>query len=169
MDQSTEKRKRSKLTANVVVDTRENKPWTFELKLPSNLAIGSMEIRKLDAGDYSLVGFDEPGPNSIIIERKQSLEEFLGNLGRHWERFERELEKLSQYGTALIIIEDDLKTAYSRFRKTKFFNMPPEFIIKRIADIQCRYSVSTHFLSNRTYAQKFCLNMFKYFLLEHGT
>lgn len=163
------KRKKQPIVANVIIDTRENKPWDFNIKLPSNLSLGTLS-QKLNAGDYSLIGYSDPAidKTTLIIERKNSLEEFLGNIGKNYDRFVRELELLSAYTYPLIIIEDDLRSAYARFQKSAYFNLPPEYVIKRINEFYFDYGVTTLFLSNRTIAQKYVLNFFKYFLVKHG-
>ena len=157
------------IVGNIIVDTREAKPYNFELKPPSGFAVGELIEQGLKAGDYTLEGYSDPsaGP-SIIIERKGSFEEFLGNIGKHWERFQRELEKLEPFTIKKIVIEDDLKTAYGRYKKTKFFNFPPSYILKRISEIEMIYGVTTIFVTNRTYGQQYVLNLFKQFLITHG-
>jgi len=155
----------------IIRDTRETSPWDFEGSIPSKLDIVTIYDDTLDAGDYSIVGYDLPNDTcSIIIERKRSLEEFIGNIGKNWDRFQRELEKLSLYEYKYIIIEDDLHNAYSRYKSSRtYFNMPPEFIISRISDINIRYGVSTHFLTQKYYAQRYALNLFKYVVTKDNS
>jgi ERCC4-type nuclease len=150
----------------VIVDTREKNPWTFEGEMPSNLHIKKIYSDKLEAGDYTIVGYDLEGDDyGIVIERKNSLEEFIGNIGRGWDRFKIELEKMSKYRTAVIIIEDDLKDSFSKYKsKTghgRYFNVSPNFIVKRIAEIKSRYKVSTYFMSNKYFAQRLACNLFR--------
>jgi ERCC4-type nuclease len=68
----------------VVVDTREQEPYSFDSDKVS-------AVRKaLPAGDYSLVGLEE----RVAVERK-SLTDFVSTVIRGRKRFHRELEKLS--------------------------------------------------------------------------
>ena len=68
----------------VVTDTREQLPYLF----PGC----RLSIRKLDAGDYSLEGYEDV----ISVERK-SASDFFGSITQDRERFERELERLQSY------------------------------------------------------------------------
>ena len=150
----------------VVVDTREKDPWSFDGEMPSGLHIKKVFVDKLDAGDYSIVGYDLDGDDyGVIIERKNSLVEFIGNIGKGWERFQAELEKLSKYKIAAIIIEDDLKDSFARYKSRsgygKYFNVSPNFIIKRVSEIKSRYGISTYFMSNKYFAQRLACSLFK--------
>ena len=42
------------------------------------------------------------------IERKAKMEEFLGNIGSNWERFKRELDKLSEFEKPAIMLDTNL-------------------------------------------------------------
>ena len=151
----------------VVIDTREKDPWKFERSnLPSDLHIKKIFVDKLDAGDYTIVGFDLEGDDyGVVVERKNSLEEFIGNIGRNWDRFKAELEKMSKFHTAVIVVEDDMSEAYKKYNSKgqygKYFNVPPSFIIKRVAEIQSRYGIPTYFFSNKSNAERFACNLFK--------
>ena len=71
----------SAIFANVIIDNQEKKPWDFSGKLPSKLSIKSTSVKNLDYGDYTLDGYDKPEfKDSLIIERKASAEELLGNV-----------------------------------------------------------------------------------------
>lgn len=80
----------------VVVDTREQAPWTF--------TSGRVETvrRCLPAGDYSVEGFE----GSIAVERK-SLGDFVNTvIGKDSrERWKRELDKLRAYRLAAVVVE----------------------------------------------------------------
>jgi len=168
-----EKRKKSKLIdISIIVDTREQTPWKFDNKLPSKLSINTIYIDTLEAGDYTIVGYDLPADDfSIIVERKNSLIEFIGNVGnkKGWTRFQKELEKLSLYKNAFVVIEDDLNNAYSRYKcrrgRDKYFNVPPEFLLKKFAEIKIKFGVDVCLMSNPSISEKFVLNLFKNTLL----
>ncbi|MBC8284970.1 MAG: ERCC4 domain-containing protein [Nitrospinae bacterium] len=157
---------RNAIPVAVIVDTREKDPWTFEGELPSNLYIKQIYSDKLEAGDYCIIGYElDSDDYGLVIERKASLEEFINNLGKGWDRFKLELEKMSKYHTSVIIIEDDLSKAFSRYKSRsgygKYFNVSPNFIIKRISEIQTEYGVSTYFMSTKYMAQRLACSLFK--------
>ena len=67
-----------------------------------------------------------------VNERKKDLIEFIGNIGnkKGWERFQRELEIMSEYASPHIIIADDLSEGYKRYKtrygRNKYFNVVPD-------------------------------------------
>jgi ERCC4-type nuclease len=155
------------LDVNIIIDTREKRPWEFK-SVPSGMNINNIYHDKLDAGDYCLLGLEFPEQDfSVIIERKAKMEEFLGNIGYNWKRFKRELEKLSEFERPAIIVEDDMSKAYARYKSSRgrrrgYFNLPPEFIIKRISEIYIDYGVPVFFASSRSMGERFALNFFKH-------
>lgn len=171
---STERKKALKtlketVYANVIIDSREKKPWDFSDGLPSDFFVKGSEIKALPCGDYSLEGFSDT--NGIIIERKNSLEEIIGNFGKNWDRFQNELDKLAQYKRAYIIVEDDLRDSFARYAvrnplKGKYFTLSPDFILKRVCEIDYKWNVKTLFLSNKYFAKKYVCNMFKQLIVE---
>lgn len=108
----------------IIIDTRETWPLEF-----------SPEIRtvrkKLDEGDYSLVGYED----RISIERK-TLSDLCGSLGKGRERFERELLRLARYEFAAIIIESNWKTIirgsfpFSRMKPAPIIGSLMSFVLK---------------------------------------
>lgn len=84
----------SKISLRVVVDTREQAPFTF-MGLPVKVSVGSLE-----AGDYSLAGFER----RVAVERKV-LQDLVGCLSGERARFERELARLRGYDAAAVVIE----------------------------------------------------------------
>lgn len=85
----------------IVIDTREQKNWTFE---PKQVSV----VRKaLVAGDYSLEGLE----SRVAIERK-SLGDFVGTVIHDWIRFRKELVRLSGYDVAAVVVEANLEQVY---------------------------------------------------------
>ncbi len=78
----------------VVVDTREQTPYLFPRC--------RISIRKLDAGDYSLEGYEDV----LSIERK-SASDFYGSITQGRDRFKRELERLRNYKFKGLVIEEE--------------------------------------------------------------
>lgn len=157
----------------IIRDTREKvkKGWFFEESVrPSSVDNITILSDTLDAGDYSLVGYDLPNDDdSIIIERKASVDELLGNIGTNWERFKTELEQLSKYKHAYLIIEDDMSKVLEKYEsiRVSWFNISPAFIITRVSHIEMNFNVKVKFLTNRLYAQRFVLNLFKHIRTKH--
>ena len=86
----------------VLVDSREQQPWGFS---------SGVETRrcKLDAGDYSLLGFAD----RVSVERKH-LNDFVNTLIHRRKRFYRELEKLRAFEFRFIVVEADIKDVLDR-------------------------------------------------------
>jgi ERCC4-type nuclease len=60
-----------------------------------------MITKKLDTGDYSLLGFED----KICIERKASTAELATNLGQDKHRFMAEIERMKPFPHKFIILE----------------------------------------------------------------
>lgn len=84
-----------------MIDTREQRPWTFE---PRQVVVCR---RGLPAGDYSLEGLE----GRVAIERK-SLGDFVDTVIHNWLRFRKELNRLSGYDVAAVVVEADLGQVY---------------------------------------------------------
>lgn len=79
----------------ILIDTREQSPWTFE---------GAQTMRSaLPAGDYSIDGLTD----AIAIERK-SLQDWVNTIIHNRERFHKECVKLANMPHVCIIIESAL-------------------------------------------------------------
>lgn len=79
----------------ISVDTREKMPW----KIPKGIR---SVCRKLDQGDYSVVGHE----HEVAVERK-SLDDYVSTvLGRdNAARWQAELERLKDYKLKFIVVE----------------------------------------------------------------
>ena len=80
----------------IVVDSREQKPLPFR----KSKLVTEVITRKLDAGDYSIDGYD----NKIAIERK-SIPDLYGTLGKGHKRFQRELERAKDMKYFAILVD----------------------------------------------------------------
>jgi ERCC4-type nuclease len=78
------------MTRRIVIDTREQRPYSFE---------GSVR-KALPSGDYSIEGLE----SCFAIERK-SLDDWVNTVLRSRSRFTRELIRLRDYEFAAIVIE----------------------------------------------------------------
>lgn len=85
----------------IYVDTRE-KPQAIQ-KILAYFDQHGVEVvrRKLDEGDYKL---DPDGP--VTVDRKQNLQEVVGNLTWERDRFQRELRRAAYKGeTVYVLVE----------------------------------------------------------------
>lgn len=95
--------------AAFVIDTREQAPYAFD-GFP-------VIVKKLDAGDYSIEGFE----NTFVVERKSKVDAY-GCVGASRDRFKRCLDRLSRLKRAVIVIEstfESFQTPPSRTMITK--------------------------------------------------
>lgn len=138
----------------IVVDTREQNPYSFEWVKDVSPA-DTVERRKLDAGDYSLAGHE----HEIAIERKTHADAY-GCLGRGRARFKREIERLARYRYAAIVIECDLRS---------FLDQPPNSALNPKAAINTliswdvRFGVRTIFAGSRQFAEVYVYRILQRF------
>lgn len=123
----------------IVVDTREQTPWTFEGQQVSTVR------RKLTAGDYSIEGFE----NRVAIERK-SLDDWTGTVLRERSRFYRELELLRALDFRCVIIESGVREIMEH-RYTSRMN--PEAVLGFVAEVAVAQNVPVYLAGSRAEAQ----------------
>ena len=91
----------------VVIDTREQAPFDFSAM---NNWIGGTVRRKLDVGDYSIVGMER----LLRVERK-SLTDLITTLMQWRKRFFKECEALARFRHSALLVEatyEDVKSFY---------------------------------------------------------
>jgi len=120
----------------IVVDSREQRPFLFS---------GAVR-RKLDAGDYSVVGLED----KVAVERK-TLQDLFGTVGGGRARFERELLRLAEYEYAAIVIEADLHEIAAG--PPPHSRMSPKSVIASLIAWSMRHDVHVWFASDRAHAQ----------------
>jgi hypothetical protein len=131
----------------VIIDTREQQPWTFEEYVVAN--------KKLDTGDYSIEGLE----NIFAIERKKSINEIANNIVE--PRFKDVLARLAQLKYSFLLLEFGMtdvlyypigsnlpKRMWSKVKIT------PAFIMKNILDWQLKYNIKVMFCNNASNAEK---------------
>jgi len=119
----------------VVVDTREQEPYTFES--------GCTEVvrRALPAGDYSVEGHED----SVAVERK-TLEDFVSTVIRSRKRFTKELRRLSEYDAACVVVEADLRDILGgRYRS----GAHPNAVLGALLSIVVDFGIPVFFCSDR--------------------
>lgn len=124
---------------HIVVDTREQTPWTFEGQ-------GMETLRaKLEAGDYSIEGLE----TRVAIERK-SLDDWTGTVLRDRARFYRELALLRAYEFRCVIIEAGVREIMAGHYKS---GANPDAILGFVAEVAVCQSVPVYLAGSRAEAQ----------------
>lgn len=100
----------------VLVDTRENTPF--------DLSVFGFKCERatLKTGDYSLKGLE----HQVVIERK-SLPDLLGCICQQRERFERELTRLKEFDSRVVIVSASEKVIERG--KWKYSKVTPKQVI----------------------------------------
>lgn len=127
----------------IVVDTREQKPYSFASISPSPIIITST----LKSGDYSIQGYED----QITIERK-SLIDCFSSFGKGRKRFEAELARMSCYTFAAVVIEADWQTIL-RFPPSRS-KLNSKTIYTSVIAWQIRYGIHFWAVPNRAFAEK---------------
>ena len=123
----------------VIIDTREQAPWSF----PEHLV---KSVRgTLKTGDYALESDSE-----FAIERK-SLSDFLGTISSGWERFQREIQRMENFRSKIIIVEGTFSNVCFMYKdgqiitpQHQHYKLAPHFVCKRIAEL-CLNNVNVLF------------------------
>jgi hypothetical protein len=89
----------------VIRDTREQEGYTFEKFTGRYTSCNGMIVKKLDTGDYSLLGLED----KLCIERKGKVSELAINLGKDKYRFLREIERMKDFPFKFLILEFSLQ------------------------------------------------------------
>jgi len=124
----------------VIVDSREQTPWTFQ----GQEGI-TTERAKLEAGDYSVAGLE----HRVAIERK-SLDDWTGTVLRDRTRFYRELELLRAYDFRCVIIESSVREILQKNYRSQ---VPPASVLGFVAEVSVAQSVPVYLAGGRVEAQ----------------
>jgi len=129
----------------VIVDSREQKPYRFP----------RYEVKMLPTGDYSIFGLED----KITIERKSHKDAF-SSVGNRRDRFRRELERMSDFDYAAIVVEADIKT----FLETPAFSrMQPKPALNTLIAWSVKYGVHLFFAGDRLYGNALTLRLLEKF------
>jgi len=132
----------------IIVDTREQRPYEFENSIR----------RALPAGDYSLKGYEK----KIAVERKTKTDAY-GTIGKDRKRFIRELERLSSYEYAAIVIESSLR---SFLDVPAFSELNPKSAINSLISWSIRYNIHVFFGCNRALSRALVYRILEKFYRE---
>ncbi len=125
----------------IVIDTREQEPWGFDCPTVR---------RKLGAGDYSVDGLEA----AVAVERK-SQSDFASTVIHHFERFAAELDRLSRYEAACIVVEADLDAVLRGRAVGDLRGVAPESILGAAVYITLRWGVPVFWCGSRPAARAF--------------
>jgi len=146
-----------------IADTRDKDEyrWTFS-SFTKDKEFEGVEIKKLDVGDYSIVGLED----ILAIERKKSVEEIANNISKNDEaRFKRELIKLKEFKYPFLICEF---TIHDLFRGSRYTSLSPAYVLSVLMEIETVYGINVHFAGKE--AEALCYRiMRKVWFLEKGS
>lgn len=134
----------------VIVDTREQEPYTFDPRL------ATVVRHALPAGDYSAQGLE----TVVAVERK-SLDDFVSTLIHARGRFYRELQTLASYRAACVVVEAGLSDVLAhRYRGAAH----PSAVLGSALAILLDFRIPVLFCSSR---QAACHFVQQYLLAAH--
>ena len=138
---------------HIVVDTREQRPFTFT---GASIYEGTVvEAGALNVGDYSVKGLE----HLVSVERK-ALPDLIQCLSGSRERFERELERARGLEAFAVIVEADFEAvAKGQYRS----QLRPHAAVQSIASFMSRMRVPFWFCGSRPAAEYCCWS----FLRQH--
>jgi ERCC4-type nuclease len=159
----TDKQKSDILDGMIVVcDTREQKnqhilDWFKLNKIP-------YIIRKLDTADYTVEFKNNPELNGIVlVERKNSLDEIIGNFTTNRERFINEFERLKDEDICHIVIEGSTWTQV--INGTYRSKLPSNSLVANLMTWTHRYNVGL-WLVKKSESPYVIYNLLKYGVRE---
>lgn len=125
----------------ILVDTREQRPFTFEHeRYDVQIQPGALSV-----GDYSLHGLTD----KVAVERK-SLPDLVQCLGRERERFERELQRGAALDAFAVVVEAGwADLAGGNFRN----KLNPHAACQSVLAFMSRYRVPFLFAGSRAAAE----------------
>ena len=136
----------------VFVDSREQQPW--------DLSPMRTETTTLATGDYS------SACGRYLLERKNGIDELISCMTSGRERFERELERMQAFESAIVLVEsayDELATGQYRSRMNR------DSALATLVAWQQRYQIPFQFCGSRTEAERFAQSYFHQQLRNHLT
>ena len=130
----------------IIIDTREQQPWTFRRPL----------VTTLKTGDYSVIGFEDV----ICIERKAKVAEIAANFIQ--DRFWNEMERMSSFKKKVMICEfTEAQIAIypkgsniPRWRQ-RYIRVKPPYLFSCIEKIRNDYGIEVLFFDDKSQANIF--------------
>jgi ERCC4-type nuclease len=143
----------STVAFQIVVDTREQQPYAFACPTVH---------RKLDAGDYSVVGHED----AVAVERK-SLQDFTHTVIHESNRFNIELRKLAVCDASCVVVEADLDDVLRGRATTQLRAVAPASVLGAALHITLRYGVPVFWCGSRQAARAFTEQYLRSFVREY--
>lgn len=133
----------------LIVDTREKTPFNYE----GDEEFEAIIHTKLDAGDYSLKGFE----HLIVIERKANADELFNNFTQNKDRIFAEFERLRGHKIKIMIIEqscEDIMNPLNYYVNKKGINkravsMPVAVVAANLNTLIVEYGVQVIFAGSK--------------------
>lgn len=156
-----------KQTLTIRVDTREQDPFTFDCVakpvLPFTVVRGTLKT-----GDYADDGrCSLPPAEQCIVERK-SLPDLYSTMARGRGRFERECQRLAEFGYAAIVIEADwhgiLRPNEHLQHATK---MSPKSVVAGLLAFGQRYGLHVFPCPGRRFAEQLTHRLLERWARDH--
>lgn len=156
----------------VLIDTREKK-FPYITSHFDNAGIKYCR-QKLDYGDYSFylpanpklgIKKDVSFVDKIVIERKNSLDELAGNLGRYRKQFVNELTRGYEAGAKMILLIENASLKQIHEKKYRSA-MHPNAYAASLASFEAKYGLVVEFV-DRLYAGKEIFTKFDFYLREY--
>lgn len=117
----------------VIVDTREQRPLSFER---FKNWIGAERVGTLKTGDYSVEGME----GLLTLERK-SLSDLISTLMHGRSRFINECERMTEFKYRAILVEASYENVKSKYDHLGFTQAHPNGIVGSLDAIECRFSI----------------------------
>ena len=136
----------------VLVDSREQHPW--------DLSPMHLEAATLATGDYA------SSCGRYLLERKNSVDELISCMTIGRDRFERELERMQAFASAIVVVEGaytDLATGCYRSKMKK------DSALSTLVAWQQRYQIPFQFCGTRDEAERFARSYFHQQFRNHLT
>ncbi len=135
----------------ILIDSREKIPWGFEIedkvKSGYKTRVAGSEVVTLDAADYTLAGYED----LIRIERKASFSELFCNMTpvANRDRFEREMQKLSDIKHKYLLIESSPTRDLLGMSIPQFYKSPPcSVIVKWLESLEDLYNIKIRYVND---------------------
>jgi ERCC4-type nuclease len=141
----------------IVIDTREQAEYSFDCDIVR---------RKLDAGDYSVAGFE----HRVAVERK-SLSDFVHTVIHDATRFAAELQKLAGMDAAGVVVEANLDDVLRGRHEDVLRSVAPQAVLGAALHIALHWGVPVYWCGSRQAACAFTdayLRMFVRTLVAQG-
>lgn len=141
------------MTMEIIIDTREQSPYTFR-----SVAKPAPPVQRatLATGDYSILGCE----TEIAIERK-SKNDLYQSVTRGRDRFEREFERMSRMDFAAVVIECSFESMFTPPRQSTAVN--PKTPFRTLLAWCQRYRVPFFNYPTRAHAEKATFLLLHYY------